>query len=166
MAIGKRIKYFRKLRGLTQKELGTAIDFKSIASDVRIAQYESETRVPKYELITNIAHMLKVSPDALAVPNIDTYTGIMHTLFALEDMYGLRISDVDGQICLTLDKSNNSSYTSLFNKFLLWHEEYEKFKNGEITREEYDHWRYTYPQVPAERNKKALDEIQNKSDPV
>ena len=35
MAIGKRIKYIRSLRGLTQKELGEALGFKGKTSDVR-----------------------------------------------------------------------------------------------------------------------------------
>ena len=36
------------------------------------------------------------------------YVGLMHTLFALEDMYGLKIKDIDGELCLCLDKSNTS----------------------------------------------------------
>ena len=47
MAIGQRIKYFRNLKGMTQKELGLAVGFTDKTSDVRIAQYESEARVPK-----------------------------------------------------------------------------------------------------------------------
>ena len=90
MAIGKRIKHIRNLRGLTQKELGAAIGFEGKTADVRIAQYESETRVPKDKLLAEIAKVLDVSPDALDVPDIDSYIGVMHTLFALEDMYGLK----------------------------------------------------------------------------
>ena len=51
MAIGKRIKYIRSLRGLTLKELGEALGFKGKTSDVRVAQYESDTRVPKDDLL-------------------------------------------------------------------------------------------------------------------
>jgi hypothetical protein len=29
--------------------------------------------------------------------------------------------------------------------FSAWQEQAEKLKNGEITKEEYDHWRYNYP---------------------
>lgn len=72
MAIAKRIKHVRGLQGLTQKELGKAIGFKGKSSDVRIAQYESETRIPKDDLLANIAEILQVSQDTLAVPNIDT----------------------------------------------------------------------------------------------
>ena len=88
MAIGQRIKFFRNLRNLTQKELGQNIGFSERAADVRIAQYESEKRIPKEDLTKSLASILDISPAALNVPDIDTYTGLMHTLFALEDIYG------------------------------------------------------------------------------
>ena len=47
MAIGQRIKYFRNRIGMTQKQLGEKLGFKGKTSDVRMAQYESEARVPK-----------------------------------------------------------------------------------------------------------------------
>lgn len=34
-----------------------------------------------------------------------------------------------------------------------------KLKNEEITKEEYDNWRYTYPKMEAERTKQRLDEL-------
>ena len=41
---------------------------------------------------------LDVSPHALDVPDIDSYIGLMHTLFTLEDLYGLTVSESDGEI--------------------------------------------------------------------
>lgn len=158
MAIGKRIKQIRNLQGLTQKELGSEIGFTGKTSDVRIAQYESETRIPKDDLLAEIARVLQVSPDALAVPNIDTYNGVLHTLFALEDMYGLKINDIEGQLCLTLDKDN----LSLFDLLLKWLKESNKLSNGEITKEEYDYWRYNYPEEEARRTKESLDKLHKK----
>ena len=90
MAIGQRIKFIRNLRGLTQKELGLAIGFTDRTSDVRIAQYEAEKRVPKERISEDIARVLDVEPGSLDVPAIDTYNGLLHTLFAIEDMYGLK----------------------------------------------------------------------------
>lgn len=40
-----------------------------------------------------------------------------------------------------------------------WYDEYNKFLDGEITKEEYDHWRYNYPKPEAERHRQATDEI-------
>ena len=113
MAIGKRIRFFRNRKGMTQKYLGEILGFVGKTSDVRMAQYESEARVPKQELVKNMAHFLDVSTHALTVPDIDTNIGLMHTFFALEDMRGLKIGEVDGEVVLRLDKSNHSTYSPI-----------------------------------------------------
>jgi len=146
MAIGQRIKFFRNRKGMTQKQLGETLGFLGKTSDVRMAQYESETRVPKSDLVKEMAHIFDVSTHALTVPDIDTYIGLMHTLFALEDMYSLKISEVDGEICLRLDKSTDTD-TSLHKMFQAWQQEAAKLENGDITKEEYDQWRYRYPKL-------------------
>lgn len=71
----------------------------------------------------------------------------MHTLFALEDMYGLKIGEIDGEVCLRLDKSDCSTYSSMFKMFHAWQEQSAKLERGEISREEYDQWRYKYPEL-------------------
>jgi len=157
MAIGERIRFIRSLRGLTQKALGMAVGFDDNTADVRVAQYESGTRTPKEKLINDIAATLNVSPQALNVPDIESYIGLMHTLFTLEDLYGLKINDIDGEICLTLDKSKGMTYLTMFDMFSAWQKEAEKLKNEETTKEEYDAWRYNYPKSEAERTKAVLD---------
>ena len=89
MAIGERIRFFRNLRGMTQKYLGVLMGFPEKSADIRMAQYESGSRTPKDDLTNSLAQALEVSPSALNVPDIDSYIGLMHTLFAIEDMYGL-----------------------------------------------------------------------------
>lgn len=158
MAIGNRIKLFRNMRNLTQKELGAKVGFPFNATDVRIAQYESEKRIPKDDMVNKLASILDVSPAAIKVPEIDTYIGVMHTLFALEDTFGIKVNKIDGELCISLDKTN-SAYLSMFEMLNSWQMEYEKFQNGEITKEEYDYWRYNYPKVEAERFKQDIDKL-------
>ena len=93
MAIGERIHFFRTKRGMTQKYVGGQIDFDEKSADVRMAQYEKETRVPKDNLIKALANLFDVNPEALKVPDIDSHVGLMHTLFTLEDRYGLKIDE-------------------------------------------------------------------------
>ncbi len=145
MATGERIKFIRNLRGMTQKYLGTIVGFDKKAADVRIAQYESGTRKPKGKLINDISNALEISPHALTVPKIDSYIDLMHTLFALEDLYGIKINTIDNQLCLTLDNENSTTYLSMFELFSTWQKESEKLKSGTITIDEYDDWRYNYP---------------------
>ena len=147
MAIGQRIKFFRNRKGMTQKQLGEILGFLGKTSDVRMAQYESEARIPKHDLVKEMAAIFDVSTHALTVPDIDSYIGLMHTLFALEDMYGLKIGEIDGEPCLLLDKSDYFTYSSMDKMLRAWHAEAVKLNNGEITKEEYDEWRYKYPEL-------------------
>ncbi|MFL8578198.1 helix-turn-helix domain-containing protein [Clostridioides difficile] len=146
MAIGQRIKFFRTKKKLTQKQLGEKLGFIGKTSDVRMAQYESEARVPKIDLVKEMANLFGVSTHALNVPNIDTYIGLMHTLFALEDMYGLKIGEIDGELCLHLDKSSKE-YTFMFDMLHAWQLQAARLESEEISKEEYDAWRYKYPEL-------------------
>ena len=159
MAIGERIRFIRNLRGMTQKYLGMAIGFDEKTADVRMAQYESGTRTPKENYVTDIAKALDVSPKALDLPDIESYVGLAHTLFALEDIYGIQIGDIDGELCLRLDKSMGVTYLSMFDIFSAWHQEAEKLENGEISKEDYNAWRYNYPRIEAECTRKQLDAL-------
>ena len=96
---------------------------------------------------------LDVSPAALAVPDIDTNIGLMHTLFALEDLRGLKVGQIDGELCLRLDKHKGLEYISMFDMLSAWYEQEEKYRNGEITKEEYDQWRYNYPKYDTYRRR-------------
>lgn len=154
MAIGERIRFIRNLRNMTQKYLGTAIGFPDKTADVRMAQYEAGTRTPKEKILNDLARELSVSPMALDVPNIESELGLMHTLFALEDIYGIKIGKLDGEICLRLDKEQG---IKLFDRFSAWQQVSEKLADGKITKEEYDQWRYTYPDIDVSRMKSNLD---------
>ena len=61
MAIGKRIKFFRNRKNLTQKQLGEQLGFLGRTSDVRMAQYESEARISKKNLADIQFSFLKIS---------------------------------------------------------------------------------------------------------
>ena len=54
MAIGERIRFFRNLRGMTQKYLGIQVGFPEKTADIRMAQYESGSRTPNGQFITHI----------------------------------------------------------------------------------------------------------------
>lgn len=164
MAIGKRIRFFRNRKSMTQKQLGEILGFLGKTSDVRVAQYESEARKPKLDLVKEMAHVFDVSPRALDVPDIDSYLGLMHTLFALEDMYGLKIGEIDGEVCLRLDKSAGSTYSTMFDMFHAWQEQATRLEQGEITKEEYDQWRYKYPELDTSNHCKKVIPSQALSD--
>ena len=162
MAIGERIRFFRNLRGMTQKYLGIILGFPEATADARIGQYEIGNRTPRPDAAKALASALDVSVHALTVPDIDSVIGLAHTLFTLEDMYGLTVSAESGEVCLRLDNSNKNSADVIF---ILeeWRTEKLKLEQGEISREEYDRWRYHYPEYETgtEWGKIPSDELNN-----
>ena len=131
MAIGERIHFFRTMRGMTQKYLGMALGFPEKSADVRLAQYENGSRTPK----------------ALDVPDIDSYTGLMHTLFTLEDRYGLEVCECEDEVHLRVHIHKGRDAAELHRMLSAWGAVAAKLKAGEITKEEYDRWRYRYPEL-------------------
>lgn len=79
------------------------------------------------------------------MPDIDSYTGLMHTLFTLEDRYGLKIDEADGEVCLRVDTKQGADAAKLLKMLLAWCQAAAMLVSGEISREEYDRWRYFYP---------------------
>ena len=151
MAIGERIRFIRNLRGMTQKYLGTLVGFPEKTADIRMAQYESGSRTPKEALTKALANALEVSPLALNIPDIDSYLGLMHTLFVLEDRYGLTTENRDGEILLRFDLRKGKDAARISEMVNTWALVAEKYRTGEISKEEYDKWRYNYPQYDTSR---------------
>lgn len=146
MAIGERIHFFRTMQGMTQKYLGMLLGFPEKSADVRLAQYETGARTPRADLTASLANTLGVSPLALSVPDIDSYLGLMHTLFTLEDRYGLTIDELDGEVCLRVNVRHSKDAARLHEMLCAWRQAAAMLKAGEITQEDYDRWRYRYPE--------------------
>ena len=161
MAIGERIHFFRIMRGMTQKYLGMLVGFPERSADVRLAQYETGSRKPKTDLTAALAQALDVVPQALDIPDIDSYIGLMHTLFALEDNYGLTITEADGEVCLKVNKDKSKDAAELLKMLCAWQEQATKLSAEEISREDYDQWRYNYPKFDTTQHwaKSPSDEL-------
>ena len=130
---------------MTQKYLGQMVGFPEKTADIRMAQYESGSRSPKAELTENLAGVLGVSPLALSVPDIDSYLGLMHTLFTLEERYGLTVETGETGVSLHVDPRKGKDAAKLSEMLTSWAQQADKLRNGEINREDYDKWRYNYP---------------------
>lgn len=126
MGIGKRLRFFRHLRGLTLKELGILSGFNPKNADTRVAQYERERAMPCDDIINRFAESLHVDIHALKVPNLSTPAEIMHMLFLLEDI---------------ITNNNNEELSIMINR---WVSMSKKLKEGKITKRTYDEWRYIF----------------------
>ena len=55
------------------------------------------------------------------------------------------VNMLDDEFCLTLNR-DNPSYFPMYDMLRAWNKVARKYRNGEITKEEYDNWRYNYPE--------------------
>lgn len=143
MSIGDKIKYLRKIRNMTQKELGVAVGFDEKNADIRIAQYEAGTRTPKPELIGKFAKALNAH--ILSLMNERTQDPVMNMVFDLIDM------EERAKVTLHPIEDNNSKYaisidSKFFNDFL---EELvsirKELSDGTISYEEFIDWKVNWP---------------------
>mgnify|MGYP002513648236 FL=1 len=162
MAFGERIRKFRNMIGMTQQELGTKLGFSEKSAVIRVGQYENENRKPKQDMINNMAYIFDVASESITVPDIDNYIGLMHTLFALEDRYGLTVTMLDGQICLKQDINHPNYNRSLADDLQSWYDKKSKLTSGSILASEYDHWRYNFPADRVAETRQSLDELSKK----
>ena len=62
-----------------------------------------------------------------------------------KDIYGLTVSETDGEICLKINKDKSKDAAELLQMLTAWQEQAAKLSAEEISREDYDQWRYNYP---------------------
>ena len=85
MTVRRKIKFIRNFRGMTQKELGVGIGFDEKGADNRIAQYETNYRVPKKDTLLQIAKVLDVNPLNFISEVSGSAEDIMQTFFWLDE---------------------------------------------------------------------------------
>lgn len=173
MTVGEKIRTIRTFRGMTQKELGLAVGFPEKGADNRIAQYETDYRVPRKEMLDKIALALKVNRLNFysACPGDSAPEDLMRTLFWLEesDIGGIRLfqltpnelpQNYDARISAREDTSaryNPSDdwplrppiamyFNALVNDFMReWLVRQQEYLSKQITKEEYFEWKLNWP---------------------
>lgn len=103
MTLGDKIRKYRTLKGLTQAQLGSMV---KLTGD-RIRQYENDVRKPKDGKLMEIAEALNINPTALFEPDYRNPNSVMHTLFELEDIYGLRFEKSGENYQLVFSQSDD-----------------------------------------------------------
>lgn len=126
-----KLKFLRQYRKMTQKELGMRIGFPEKSAGVRIAQYESGTRLPKIERMDKIA-------DALDFPH-----SVFRTLTTVEVMILLEVlpqwEERFGKDYALLKLIGNKTTQTIYD----WLSIYPKYFENKDTNEDYDRWANT-----------------------
>ena len=127
MTTGENIRRIRKMRGLTQKDLGSILG----VSEAFIRAYESGRRNPKEKNLQAIADALDVNIEVLRQSDFDGIKA-MHMLFQIARQYG-------GILFETPDEGGDPDVTNVclrFNSLSLmrsWMERYAQYE-GEIEK--------------------------------
>lgn len=153
--IGERIRRIREEKEpkMTQAEFGKLLGLNAN----RIQQYENGARKPKPELIKAMAAVLGVEAMSLVDPVISSLYGVMYGFFELEDIFNLRLKEIDGQIHFCFGDNPIYYEDRPLNEYMeIW---YKKQKERDALMEkaesehernqilaEYHQWRNTFPQ--------------------
>ena len=132
MISGKKLKQIRLFRKLTQKELAIM----SGLTDAAIRNYELGNRSPNIEQLRKIADALECDISALIDHDPNSIFEIMHIIFDYEKEMRFR----------PLAPTALLSHNPHFADFLVeWDEMRKKHYNGEITDEEFEDWKLSFP---------------------
>lgn len=157
MTVGEKIKRIRIFRGMTQKGLGLAVGL----TENRIAQYETNYRTPKKELLNQIAEALHVNSLNFYVEVSESAEDIMQTFFWMDELNPNTVNlfqmTENPELSTEVEYKNSDNWTAptpvgiflnynLVNQFLAeWLTRKTELKNGQITKKEYFEWKLNFP---------------------
>lgn len=152
--LGQRIRYYRQIAGMTQKELANLCEL----NESTIRNYELGNRYPDYDTLVVLANALEVSFYALNDRQIPSAPqSALKFLFDMEKYYLLKPVEIDGRMYLGFDYDMESldpnslddipSFTPAMMERLvmIWERFYKMFQSGEIDEDTYLLWQNKYP---------------------
>lgn len=181
ITLGRKIKAYRELRGMTQKELGMKCGFSPETADVRISQYENDQKIPKDAVLESIADALKIDKEAFYSLDISNVSRVCHILFDLGLSYGFHPVKKDGAYYLSLNENDAKGWNDKNIDFYLFmkqwsevaedctHRETDTKEEKEIKSQRYTAWGgefphdYTLEEIRDGQNKKR-NALQNEID--
>ena len=172
--LGQKIRFYRQIAGMTQKELGAACG----VNESTIRNYELGNRYPDSDTIFEISNALEISPYVLATPDPISAASSLEYLFSMEKTLDLTPTTIDGKVYLEVSSEidvNDATVAPLSNlkrMFSHWATMYEKFINEEIDEETYLLWQAKYLSFGTDsadflldaENEKAIEVDKNISD--
>ena len=172
--LGQKIRFYRQIAGMTQKELGAACG----VNESTIRNYELGNRYPDSDTIFEISNALEISPYVLATPDPISAASSLQYLFSMEQTLDLTPTTIDGKVYLEVSSEidvNDATVAPLSNlkrMFSHWATMYEKFINEEIDEETYLLWQAKYLSFGTDsadflldaENEKAIEVDKNISD--
>ena len=154
MTLGEKIRKYRLLHNLRQKDLGMMVGFSSSTADSRIRKYEGDLMAPKSEIRNKLVQALDVDPSALSDIDIHSIEDVVRTFFFMEEYLGFEIESFNSDQ-LSLFNKEKTYYSkwdiSTLNSYMyIWYEQKKnllniKNDNQEDSNKEYELWKSRFP---------------------
>lgn len=163
MTLGEKIRKYRILQNLSQKELGLKLGFSNTTADVRIRQYESGTKIPRDDIRQKIAEVLGVDISALSDIAIQSNEDVMQVLFYLSEILDINVEKTDDKFYLSFatDCSDREQLMSYLN---VWYSQKKNLQNtangtSEDSVREYKLWESRFPKDIKQYWKQQLEKL-------
>lgn len=157
MTLGEKIKKYRIIKQLTQKELGLKSGFLPSSSDSRTRKYESDLVVPKPEVKNSIANALDVDLEALSDINITSHEDIIHIFFELEETLSMKVEHFKDKTYIVFD-DNNQKNSTLISYLNIWRKKQKSISD----RNEYMLWKASFLKKEIKNLNEYCENILNK----
>ena len=149
MTLGEKIKKYRILKGLTQKELGLAVGFSAATADSRIRKYERDLIAPKDDIRIKLAKALEVDLSAISDIDVATYEDVMQVLFLFEEELGMTIERTEEKTSLCFD-NRNKDHALLLSYLYTWFSKRRSVIGPDGSSDEdgirqYERWKARFP---------------------
>ena len=142
MKISERLRKYRLLKGITQKELGNIALNGKRDSAVRINKYEKGIIEPTPESLKILADALDVDVEALSAVDMSSDVDRIYALFDLEERRNLKITRSEGKISLEFDTKAPDEFNDTFLTYLnMWYNEHLKYREYDEEPNEYALWK-------------------------
>ena len=154
MKIGEKIRKYRLLHNLKQKDLGMMIGFSPATADSRIRKYEGDIMAPKSDIRNKLVQALDVDYSALSDIDIRSIEDVIRVFFFMEEYLGFEIEkvDLDNYQFFSKDKVyfQERDLKNLNSYIYIWQQQKKnllnaKNDNEEDSSREYDLWKSRFP---------------------
>lgn len=136
MTRGELIRKYRKLKHLTQAELGKKVGLGESA----IRNYELDLRDPSPETVKTLAKALGISVEALDGYQLNSARDGLEALFRLNEAFGLE-PDSDGRLVIDPKASQAKKLNAALKA---WRSMLDKLDAGDIDPDEYELWKASF----------------------
>lgn len=141
MSFKYKLKKYRKLRGMTQKELGLAIGISEISAESTISQYERGAKKPKNRIThIKLAQALDVPIRSLNDNDpTEPFYGFNY-LMVLSVINDFKINTEDNKIVLDIPETS-----PMYQQMQDYKKAKQMLEDGDMTQKDFEYWMLSYP---------------------